>query len=194
MNPVDRLKLNLEASIQAKKLLIEHTNVLEIFSDAVNTVVSRYKKGGRLYIAGNGGSAADSQHLAAEFVSKLSKDRAPLAAEALTVDTSILTAIGNDYGYDLIFARQLEGKATAGDIFLGITTSGKSPNILRAIEQCRILGIPSIVFCGHDGGPAKINADFAVVVPGLATSTIQELHIVLAHTLCECVEAAIFGE
>ena len=117
-----------------------------------------------------------------------------LPAEALTVDTSILTAIGNDYGYDLVFSRQLEGKATASDVFLGITTSGKSPNILKALEQCRILGIPSIVFCGHDGGQAKVGADFAVVVPGLATSTIQELHIVLAHTLCECVEEAMFGE
>jgi D-sedoheptulose 7-phosphate isomerase len=194
LSVINRLKFNLEASIQAKKILLEDANALEVFSDAVNTVVSSYKKGGRLYIAGNGGSAADAQHLAAEFVSKLARDRAPLPAEALTVDTSILTAISNDYGYDSIFSRQLEGKATASDIFLGITTSGKSPNILRALEQCRILGIPSIVFCGHDGGLAKVNADFTVVVPGLATSTIQELHIVLAHTLCESVEAAMFGE
>ena len=194
MSIINRLKFNLEASIQAKKILLEDASVLAIFSDAVNAVVSRYKKGGRLYIAGNGGSAADAQHLAAEFVSKLARDSAPLPAEALTVDTSILTAIGNDYGYDLIFSRQLEGKATANDIFLGITTSGKSLNILRALEQCRALGILSIVFCGHDGGLAKDNADFAVVVPGLTTSTIQELHIVLTHTLCECVETAMFGE
>lgn len=194
MSVINRLKSNLDASIQAKKVLLEDVHVLEIFSDAVNAVISRYKNGGRLYIAGNGGSAADAQHLAAEFVSKLARDRAPLPAEALTVDSSILTAIGNDYGYDLIFSRQLEGKATTKDIFLGITTSGKSLNILRALEQCRIIGIPSIVFCGHDGGSAKANADFAVVVPGLATSTIQELHIVLAHTLCECVEFAIFGK
>jgi D-sedoheptulose 7-phosphate isomerase len=193
LNTIERLKCNLEASIQAKKLL-ETSEVLAIFSDAVEAVVSRYKQGGRLYIAGNGGSAADAQHLAAEFVSKLARDRAPLPAEALTVDTSILTAIGNDYGYDLVFSRQLEGKLTVNDMFLGITTSGKSPNILKALEQCRALGIPSIVFCGHDGGQAKVLADFAVVVPGLATSTIQELHIVLAHTLCECVEVAMFGE
>lgn len=191
---INRLKFNLEASIRAKKVLLENANVLITFSDAVEAVINRYQKGGRLYIAGNGGSAADAQHLAAEFVSKLARDRAPLPAEALTVDSSILTAIGNDYGYDLIFSRQLEGKATDKDIFLGITTSGKSPNILKALEQCRAIGIPSIVFCGHDGGPAKVNADFAVVVPGLATSTIQELHIVLAHTLCECVEVAMFGE
>ena len=194
MRVIDRLKFNLEVSIQAKKALLEDAHALAVFSEAVDAVVSRYLKGGRLYIAGNGGSAADAQHLAAEFVSKLSRDRAPLPAEALTVDTSILTAIGNDYGYDFIFSRQLEGKATSRDIFLGITTSGKSPNILKAIEQCRALGIPSIVFCGNDGGPAKVSADFSVVVPGLATSTIQELHIVLAHTLCESVEVAMLGE
>lgn len=194
MIAIERLKFNLEASIQAKKDFLEDAQMLSIFSDAVDAVVDKYQKGGRLYIAGNGGSAADAQHLAAEFISKLARDRAPLPAEALTVDSSILTAIGNDYGYDLIFSRQLEGKATANDIFLGITTSGKSPNVLKAIEQCRLLGIPSIIFCGHGGGPAKVSADFSVVVPGLATSTIQELHIVLAHTLCECVEVAIFGE
>jgi D-sedoheptulose 7-phosphate isomerase len=194
LNAIERLKSNLEESIRAKKTFLENIETHLIFSDAVNLVVNRYKKGGRLYIAGNGGSAADAQHLAAEFVSKLARDRAPLPAEAITVDSSIITAIGNDYGYDFIFSRQLEGKATAGDVFLGITTSGKSPNILRALETCRTLGIPSIVFCGHDGGPAKHIANYAIVAPGLATSTIQELHIVLAHTLCECVEVAMFGE
>lgn len=194
MNTIARLKKNLEASIQAKLQLLADEECLRRFSKAVETVVERYKQGGRIYIAGNGGSAADAQHLAAEFVSKLARDRAPLAAEALTVDSSILTAIGNDYGYDLIFSRQLAGKATAKDVFLGITTSGQSPNILKALEQCRAMGVPSIVFCGRDGGPAKMLADHFVIAPGIATSTIQEIHIVLAHTLCECVEVAMFGE
>ena len=194
MNTIARLKKNLTASIQAKQQLLDDMDCLERFSKAVEIVVDRYKKGGRIYIAGNGGSAADAQHLAAEFVSKLARDRAPLPAEALTVDSSILTAIGNDYGYDLIFSRQLAGKATVKDIFLGITTSGKSQNILKALEQCRIMDIPSIVFVGHDGGLAKTMADHFIIAPGVATSTIQELHIVLAHTLCECVEVAIFGE
>jgi D-sedoheptulose 7-phosphate isomerase len=191
---IERLRFNIETSIQAKKFLLDDEEAVTIFSDAVNVVVNKYKNGGRLYIAGNGGSAADAQHLAAEFVSKLSKERSPLPAEALTVDTSVITAIGNDYGYDLIFSRQLEGKATARDIFLGISTSGNSLNILKALEQCQIIGIPSILFCGRDGGLAKDRADYSIIVPGLATSTIQELHIVLAHTLCECVEAAIFSE
>ncbi len=194
LNTIARLKKNLEASIQAKQQLLADEESLGRFSKAVETVVERYKQGGRIYIAGNGGSAADAQHLAAEFVSKLARDRAPLAAEALTVDSSILTAIGNDYGYDLIFSRQLAGKATAKDVFLGITTSGQSANILKALEQCRMMDVPSIVFCGRDGGPAKTMADHFVIAPGIATSTIQELHIVLAHTLCECVEVAMFGE
>ena len=194
MNTIALLKKNLEASIHAKQQLLVDMESQERFSTAVQTVVDRYKQGGRIYIAGNGGSAADAQHLAAEFVSKLARDRPPLAAEALTVDSSILTAIGNDYGYDLVFSRQLAGKATAKDVFLGITTSGQSPNILKALEQCRMMGVPSIVFCGRDGGPAKAMADHCVIAPGAATSTIQELHIVLAHTLCECVEVAMFGE
>lgn len=193
LNPAERLKKNLESSIQAKYQLLADTDRLSQFSKAVETVIDRYKHGGRIYIAGNGGSAADAQHLAAEFVSKLARDRAPLPAEALTVDSSVLTAISNDYGFDMVFARQLAGKATAKDTFLGITTSGRSSNILRALEQCHVMKIPSIVFCGHDGGTAKALADHCIVAPGTATSTIQELHIVLAHTLCECVESAMFG-
>lgn len=191
---IARLKKNLEASIQAKHQLFADEACLELFSKAVEIVIDRYKQGGRIYIAGNGGSAADAQHLAAEFVSRLARDRSPLPAEALTVDSSILTAIGNDYGFDVVFSRQLAGKATAKDVFLGITTSGQSQNILKALEQCHIMGVPSIIFCGHDGGQAKTLANYCIIAPGIATSTIQELHILLAHTLCECVEVAMFGE
>ena len=186
LNATDRLKKNLELSIQAKQQLLADAACLSSFAKAAETVVDR------IYIAGNGGSAADAQHLAAEFVSRLVRERAPLAAEALTVDTSVLTAIGNDYGFDQLFSRQLAGKATDKDVFLGITTSGNSPNILKALEQCRTMRVPSIVFCGRDGGAAKALADYCIIAPGAATATIQELHIVLAHTLCECVEAAIF--
>lgn len=193
MDPIERLKNNLLTSIEAKRQLMANGECLSLFAKAVATVVERYKRGGRIYIAGNGGSAADAQHLAAEFVSKLARDRAPLPAEALTVDSSILTAIGNDYGFEQVFSRQLAGKLTGTDVFLGITTSGNSPNILRALEQCRTMGVPSVVFCGRDGGAAKVLADYCIVAPGAATSTIQEVHIVLAHTLCECVEAAMFA-
>ena len=152
MSTINRLKANLKTSIAAKTTLLENTLVLEKFSVAVDVVVNRYRLGGRIYIAGNGGSAADAQHLAAEFVSKLARDRAPLPAEALTVDSSVLTAIANDYGYEEVFSRQLAGKVTKNDVFLGITTSGQSRNILRALETCRELAVPSIVFCGREGG------------------------------------------
>ena len=187
------LKANAGDSIAAKRSIIQDHNLMDIFTKAVAHVVSCYLAGGRLYIAGNGGSAADAQHLAAEFVSKLSRDRNPLPAEALTTDTSVLTAISNDYGYENVFSRQLAAKAGKGDVFLGITTSGRSPNILRAIDECRALGIKSVVFSGRDGGPAGADADFCVVVPGDRTSTIQESHILLAHSLCECVEIAVLS-
>ena len=188
----ETLKKNMMASIEAKQRFLLLEDQLAVFDKAVNEIVDRYRLGGRLYIAGNGGSSADAQHLAAEFVSKLAYDRAPLAAEALTVDSSILTAIGNDYGYDQVFSRQIAGKMTNKDIFLGITTSGQSPNILNALETCRQMAIPSVVFTGRDGGVARAKADYCIVTPGDMTSTIQEIHIVLAHTLCECVERAIF--
>ncbi|MBI2779251.1 MAG: SIS domain-containing protein [Gammaproteobacteria bacterium] len=193
MTHTERLKRNLIASIAAKQEFLGNAAQIEIFGRAVEVVVNAYRNGGRLYIAGNGGSAADAQHLAAEFVVRLGKDRPSMPAEALTVDSSILTAIGNDYGYDEVFARQVAGKMRDHDVFLALTTSGRSPNILRALEQCRAMSLPSIVFCGRDGGQAKAMADHCVVANGTSTSTIQELHIVLAHSLCESVEAALFG-
>jgi len=192
MQPSVLLQNNLQASIDARQQLLKDSTQLDVFEKAVKVVAERYRKGGKLYIAGNGGSAADAQHLAAEFVSKLARDRAPLPAEALTVNSSILTAIGNDYGYEWIFARQIAGKMTEKDIFLGITTSGQSENILKALDACREKGIPTIVFTGRDGGPARGKADYCIIAPGTATSTIQEVHIVLAHTLCEYVEQIIF--
>ena len=191
---VQRLRRNIAASIAAKQQLLEDPASLADFSAVAALIVERYRAGGRLYIAGNGGSAAVAQHLAAEVVSQLARDRAPLAAEALTVDSSILTAIGNDYGFDQVFARQLAGKATGKDVFLGITTSGESANILQALKHCRSVGLPSVVLAGRGGGAARALADHCIAVPGSATSTIQELHIVVAHTLCECVEAAMFGD
>mgnify|MGYP001019956247 FL=1 len=187
------LTQNIRSSIQAKQEFLLLDQQLDNFDNAVKCVVDSYKNDGRIYIAGNGGSAADAQHLAAEFVSRLGRERGPLAAEALTVDSSTITAIGNDYGYDEIFARQIAGKMRPEDVFLAITTSGNSPNILRALEQCAELSIPSIVFTGRDGGKAKALTDYCVITCGESTATIQELHIVLAHSLCECVEMEMFS-
>jgi D-sedoheptulose 7-phosphate isomerase len=193
ISPKEILCANLLSSIQAKQSFIDQAQAqIEVFDQAVRLVVDRYRHGGRLYIAGNGGSAADAQHLAAEFVSKLARDRAALPAEALTVDSSILTAIGNDYGFEHVFSRQLQGKLTEKDVFLGITTSGNSQNIVRALEVCREKSVPSIVFSGHDGGRVRAMADHCIIASGKSTATIQELHIVLAHTLCECVERSLF--
>jgi D-sedoheptulose 7-phosphate isomerase len=186
------LKQRLTASIEAKQAFLADSAAHAVFESIVKLTIDAYRSGGRLYIAGNGGSAADAQHLAAEFVSKLARDRAPLPAEALTVDTSIITAIGNDYGYELIFARQIEGKMKAKDVFLGITTSGNSKNILAALRSCKKLGIPSILFSGGTGGLAAEEADHCLLAPSNVTSTIQEMHIVFSHALCECVENAMF--
>jgi D-sedoheptulose 7-phosphate isomerase len=189
---MNALRKNILAAIEAQKLLLVDEVLMSVFEQATNHVVSCYKKGGRLFIAGNGGSAADAQHLAAEFVSKLARDRNPLPAEALTTDSSILTAIANDYGFEQVFSRQLAGKLQVNDVFLGITTSGHSSNVIEALEVCKSKGIKTIVFAGRDGGRAKVVADYCLIVPGNVTSTIQELHILLAHTLCECVESVLF--
>ncbi len=186
------LAQNLRASVAAKQALLADESMLARFADAVAWAVHSYRIGGRLYVAGNGGSAADAQHLVAELVGRLARERAPLPAEALTVDSSVLTAIGNDYGYEQVFARQLRGKLRSEDLFLAITTSGNSPNILEALHVCRKMSVKSILFTGHDGGQAVKLADYCIIVPGARTSVIQELHIVLAHSLCEAVEEALF--
>ena len=187
------LRKNVADSVDAKLAIVNDEGLIDAFSRAIQVVVNAYQKGGRLYVAGNGGSAADAQHLVAEFVSKLATDRAPLPAESLTTDSSILTAIGNDYGYEYIFSRQLKAKLKPNDVFLGITTSGNSANIISALEICRILDCPSIVFSGHEGGKVSNLADFLILAPGERTSTIQESHILLCHTLCEAVELVLFS-
>ena len=159
-SPSEVLKTNLVDSISAKQAFMEDKTQIAIFEKAVQAIVRCYRSGGRLYIAGNGGSAADAQHLAAEFVSKLARDRDPLPAEALTVDSSILTAIGNDYGFEKVFSRQIQGKMTERDVFLGITTSGNSPNILEALKMCKSKHIPSVILAGRDGGKVKAEADY----------------------------------
>jgi D-sedoheptulose 7-phosphate isomerase len=189
---IEKLKSNIKASVLAKQAFFENQAQLQEFHRAVSVLVTCYRNGGRLYIAGNGGSAADSQHLAAEFVSKLARPRAPMPAEALTVDTSALTAIGNDFGYDQVFSRQIAGKMRKEDVFLAITTSGKSANILKALETCREKGITSILLSGRDGAAAKPLADYCILAPGETTSSIQEVHMVIYHSLCECVELEIF--
>jgi D-sedoheptulose 7-phosphate isomerase len=191
-NFADNLRFNLEASIKVKSQLLAQREPVDAFARLVDAVIACYRRQGRLYIAGNGGSASDAQHLAGEFVCKLSAPRPSLAAEALAADVATLTAIANDFSYDNIFARQLESKATPKDLFLAITTSGNSPNIIRALKQCRESRVPSALLSGRDGGAAKDLADISVIVPGETTCQIQEVHLIVYHTLVGCVEAALF--
>ena len=168
----------------------------ENFEQMIKMIVQSYKSGGGIFVAGNGGSAADAQHFVAELVVKLSKDRDPLKAFALTVDTSIITAAGNDYSYDHIFSRQVEALMGPKDIFIGITTSGNSPNILKCFEMCKKIGAKSILLSGNDGGKAvKENmADVNIIAPGPNTARIQEVHEILYHTICLVLEKRLVEE
>ena len=149
--------------------------------------------GRKLMVAGNGGSAADAQHLVAEFVSRLTVDRPAMRAIALTVDSSILTAIGNDYSYDNVFARQIEALGQKGDVFLAISTSGNSKNILKALALCRELGIITVGYSGNSGGKMLPFCDYNVVIPSNVTMNIQECHLALEHIFCMIVERCYFG-
>lgn len=148
----------------------------------------------KVMLAGNGGSAADSQHIAAELVSRLNYDRPGLSAVALTTDTSALTAIGNDYGYDRVFARQLEAIGQKGDVFFGISTSGNSPNVLAALEAAKMRGIITIGMTGKSGGKMQGMCDILLAMPSPCTPNVQECHIMLGHIICQIIEDTIFGE
>ena len=150
------------------------------------------QQGGKILLAGNGGSAADAQHIAGELVSRFAFDRPGLPAIALTTDSSILTSIGNDYGFEKLFARQVQAHGNRGDIFIGYSTSGKSPNILQAFEECRVRGLLSIGLTGNCGGPMSELCDYLLEIPSSDTPKIQEGHLVLGHILCGLVENAIF--
>ncbi len=160
---------------------------------AAEVTAAAMKTGRKLMVAGNGGSAADAQHLVAEFVSRLVNDRTAMRAVALTTDTSILTAVGNDYGYDRIFARQIEALGQPGDVFLGVSTSGRSPNVLRALELCRASGITTFGLTGGSGGNMPGLCDYLIVIPSDVTMYIQQAHLALEHIFCLLVEQVYFG-
>jgi D-sedoheptulose 7-phosphate isomerase len=162
---------------------------MRAMADAICTSL---RAGGKLMIAGNGGSAGDAQHIAGEFVARMMYDRAPLAAIALTTDTSVLTATANDYGYDHIFERQVRALGRPGDLFLGISTSGKSKNILAAMDAGRAQGVESLAFCGPGTEALEPRCKAILAVPSSRTPVIQQLHIVAAHIVCTLVEAEMF--
>jgi D-sedoheptulose 7-phosphate isomerase len=182
-----------------KDILASHLSVTETFFNGVATeldaladdVVACLSNGNKILLCGNGGSAADAQHIAAEFVGRFVKDRPSLPAIALTTDTSALTAIGNDYGFDEVFARQTAGLGQMGDILIGISTSGNSKNVIRAFEVAQEKGIMTVLLAGRDGGAAVKLADKAFVVRHDVTAQIQECHIMFLHTLCSLMEAKL---
>lgn len=167
-------------------------NRLAVLDDCVTTaarmVTGSLRQGGKVMICGNGGSAADSQHIAAEFTGRFIEDRKPLAAMALSTDTSALTCIGNDYSFAEVFSRQVAGLGRAGDCLIGISTSGNSENVIRAVEAARATGITTIGLLGRDGGKLAQLCDHAVIVPDNVTARIQEAHILIGHTICGAVE------
>lgn len=187
------IKGNFSESIRITAAMLESDFIQEILIAASLACVKSIKSGGKILLAGNGGSAADAQHIAGEFVSRFAIERPGLPAVALTTDTSILTAIGNDYGYDKIFVRQIQALGKKGDVFIGYTTSGKSPNVMLAFKEARALGLICIGLTGSRGGPIIELCDYLLEVPSVDTPRIQEGHALLGHTLCGLVEEAMFG-
>ncbi|EJN6517263.1 D-sedoheptulose 7-phosphate isomerase [Campylobacter jejuni] len=181
-------------SILVKEQILKDENLITLIKNASLEVIKAYKNGNKTLLAGNGGSAADAQHIAGEFVSRFYFDRPGIASIALTTDTSILTAIGNDYGYENLFARQVQAQGVKRDVFIGISTSGNSKNILKALEFCKQKEIISIGLSGASGGAMNELCDYCIKVPSTCTPRIQEAHILIGHIICAIVEEELFGK
>ena len=192
INP--RISQSISDSIAPKQAILDNPDFLSRIQQAAEMITESLRQGGKIHFCGNGGSAADAQHLAAELSGRFYFDRPPLNAEALHCNTSYLTAVGNDYGYDLIFSRLLRGTAKAGDVIVGISTSGNSKNILKAFEAAKEMGVKIIAMTGETGGAMKDYADILLNVPSTDTPRIQESHIMIGHIVCELVETAMFGK
>lgn len=192
MSPLARLKMMVEESIRLKeRFFFEHG---EKVLAAARLLVEVFRAGGRVLIFGNGGSAADAQHLAAEFVNRFQVERPPLAALALTTDTSILTAVANDYDFRLVFAKQVRALGRPGDLAWGISTSGNSANVVAGLDTARELGLKTLALSGGDGGSVAAAADLSLIVPSRNTPRVQEVHITIGHALCDLVDYLLFPE
>ena len=187
---VERIQKIARESIEAKRAFFDsHSDKV---ARAAQVIIDSIQSGGKVLIFGNGGSAADAQHIAAELVNRLNYDRPPIAAIALTTDTSILTSVGNDSSFDELFERQLRALGRAGDVAIAISTSGNSPNVLRAVDAARGLGIKTVGLAGRSGGRLAAAVDVALVVETESTQRVQETHITIGHILCEMIEDALF--
>ena len=189
-----RVRQSIEASIATKGRLLADTKLVATVSGVTSIVVDAFRAGNKVLLFGNGGSAADAQHIAAEFVGRFAFDRPALPALALSVNTSCVTAIGNDYGFDLVFSRQIEALAHRGDVAIGITTSGQSPNVLRAMSTARKMGLHTIGLTGSAGSKLADAVDHCICAPSSETPRIQECHILIGHIISELVEQTIFHE
>ena len=184
----------IKASIDVKQQLLADEVLVNQIATVTNVITKAFKNGNAVYFAGNGGSAADAQHLAAEFSGRFYKDRKALPSDALHCNSSYITAVANDYSYDVIYARLIEGLAKPGDVLVGISTSGNSANIVKAFEMAKSIGVTTIGFTGQKGGKMKELGDYLINVPSNTTPRIQESHILVGHIICELVEINIFGK
>lgn len=182
----------IHASIETKQKILNDKNIIETIQQAANSIINAYRSGKKVLTAGNGGSAGDAQHIAGELVSKFFFDRPGLSAFSLATDTSILTAIGNDYGYQKSFSRQIQANANEGDVFIAISTSGNSKNIVNAILEAKNKNVTTIGLVGKKACEMDRLCDYIIKVPSESTPTIQESHIMIGHIICALVEEAIF--
>ena len=194
MNVEQCIADQIRASISTKQAILSDKGLMRNIAAAAQMIVDAYEQGKKTLLAGNGGSAADAQHIAGEFVSKFYFDRPGIASIALTTDTSIITAIGNDYGYDKLFSRQIQAQGSAGDVFIGISTSGNSANLVEALRMCGQKGIKTIGLTGFTGGEMDSMCDLCIKVPSGETPRIQESHILIGHIICCIVEEKLFGD
>lgn len=189
-----KIKEIIGTSIETKQKLLADEALLKTICDTVDVFVNTFKNGNRVYFCGNGGSAADAQHLAAEFSGRFYKDRKALPAEALHCNTSYLTAVANDYSFDDIYARLIDGIGEQGDLLVGLSTSGNSANIIRAFETARKNGMITIGFTGESGGKMKSLSDHLINIPSKDTPRIQESHIMVGHIICQIVEEKMYPQ
>jgi D-sedoheptulose 7-phosphate isomerase len=189
---MDKIKKIIKASIDTKQSVLQNEGLLKTIAASVDLIVNAFRNGNRVYFCGNGGSAADAQHLAAEFSGRFYTDRKALPAEALHCNTSYLTAVGNDYGFDEIYSRLIDGIGEKGDVLVGLSTSGNSPNILKALKTAKKKEMITIGFTGKSGGEMRTLCDHLINIPSTDTPRIQESHIMVGHIICQLVEEKYF--